>query len=140
MEAHAIVARALTAVFARLATPERLGEWLPEVVQVERADDQTGDTGSAFAAILEVDGGRQPARGEVIALEPPATVAYRLFLAGRIQVVRATCVACDAGTRVGIAVAGDQVPLAVDLAGLARAMALLPEDNAARGGQTAPAE
>jgi hypothetical protein len=63
-------------------------------------------------------------------------VSYRLFTAGGVQVVRVTCVACDAGTRVWIAVSGDGAPLAVDLAGLVRAMTLLADSNEGRDVQS----
>jgi len=132
MDSHAIVAHPLTAVFAHLATPERLGDWLPEVLHVEMGDDLLCDAGSTFEAILQVDGVQLPARGEIIALEPPAIVGYRLFVGDVAAVVRVSGVACEVGTHVRVSLAGDGMPLVIDLDRLDRAMTVLPPANEGR--------
>lgn len=63
--------------------------------------------------------GRVPGTGEVIAYEPPWSVAYRLVAASRTYVVRLTCVSVDGATRVSVHQADTTPPLAVDLNPLA---------------------
>ncbi|MGO9781586.1 MAG: hypothetical protein ACLPKE_10095 [Streptosporangiaceae bacterium] len=63
--------------------------------------------------------GRVPGTGEVIAYEPPWSVAYRLVAASRTYVLRLTCVSVDGATRVSVHQADTTPPLAVDLNPLA---------------------
>jgi hypothetical protein len=116
-----LLARPLAAVFDQLATPLRLGDWLPEVAAVQGEAGELGGigTGIVFGLRLRQDGREAPGTGEVIAYEPPWSVAYRLVAASRTYVLRLTCVSVDGATRVSIHQADTTPPLAVDLNPLA---------------------
>ena len=116
-----LLARPLAAVFDQLAAPLRLGDWLPEVAAVKGEAGELGGIGIGivFGLRLRQDGREAPGTGEVIAYEPPWSVAYRLVAASRTYVVRLTCVSIDGATRVSIHQADTTPPLAVDLNPLA---------------------
>ena len=120
MDLHATLASPLRAVFARLADPSRLGDWLPEVTAVEAGPP--GAVGAGFPLTIWVGEKEVAGTGEVTAFEPPWLAGYRLFAGGRVYGLRITCAAHDGGTRVHVRQSGDGPPLAVDLARLARAI------------------
>jgi hypothetical protein len=61
-------------------------------------------------------GGREiRGTGELIAYEPPWSVAYRIVAGSHIFVLRVTCVCSDGGTEVRVHQADGSAPLAVDL-------------------------
>ena len=113
-----LLTRSLAAVFDQLAAPRRLGDWLPAVAVVHGEPGEIG-TGVVFGLRLRQDGREVPGTGEVIAYEPPWSVAYRLVTASRTYVIRLTCVSVDGVTRVCVHQADATSPLAVDLNPLA---------------------
>ena len=116
-----LLARSLAAVFEQLAAPRRLGDWLPEMAAVKGDAGELGGIGigTVFGLRLRQDGREVPGTGEVIAYEPPWSVAYRLVAASRTYVLRLTCVSVDGATRVSVHQADTTPPLAVDLNPLA---------------------
>ena len=76
-----LLALSLAAVFHRLAMPLRLADWLPDVVAVKCDADWPGGIGAAFGLRLRQDGQEVSGTGEVIAYEPPCSLAYRLVAA-----------------------------------------------------------
>ena len=85
----------LVAAFYRLAAPLRLGDWLPDVVEVKcDAEWSIDDAGAVFSLRLRQDGREVPGSGEVIAYEPPWSVAYRLVTASANL-----CASADLGRR-----------------------------------------
>ena len=79
-------------------------------------------TGIVFGLRLRQDGREAPGTGEVIAYEPPCSLAYRLVAGPRTHVLRLTCVNIDGATRVSVRQAGTVVPLRVDLGPLTGAV------------------
>ena len=75
--------------------------------------------GIVFDLRLRQDGREVPGTGEVIAYEPPWSVAYRLVAASRTYVLRLTCVNIDGATRVSVHQANAMPTLSVDLGPLA---------------------
>ena len=122
------LARSLATVFEQLATPQKLGDWLPEMAAVKGDAAELGEigTGTVFGLRLRKDGQEIAGTGEVIAHEPPWSVAYRLVTASQTYVLRLTCVSVDGATRVSVHQADTTPPLAVDLNPLA---GLDPEDS-----------
>ena len=116
-----LLARSLAAVFDQLAAPLRLGDWLPEVAAVKGEAGELGGIGIGivFGLRLRQDGREVPGTGEVIAYEPPWSVAYRLVAASRTYVLRLTCVNIDGATRVSVHQANAMPTLSVDLGPLA---------------------
>jgi uncharacterized protein YndB with AHSA1/START domain len=118
MDDQAMLAHPVARVFSHLAEPARLGDWLPEVSGVQAGAAAGTDTGAGFGLRLSRDGQELPAAGELIAYEPPWSVAYRLRAGAHIHVLRVTCTVAGDATRVHVHQAGDGRPLAVDLIGL----------------------
>jgi hypothetical protein len=116
-----LLARSLATVFEQLAAPRRLGDWLPEMAAVKGDAGELGGIGigTVFGLRLRQDGREVPGTGEVIAYEPPWSVAYRLVTASQTYVLRLTCVSVDGATRVSVHQADTTPPLAVDLNPLA---------------------
>lgn len=116
-----LLARSLAAVFEQLAAPLRLGDWLPEVAAVKGDAAELGGIGigTVFGLRLRQDGREVPGTGEVIAYEPPWSVAYRLVTASQTYVLRLTCVNIGGATRVSVHQADTTPPLPVDLNPLA---------------------
>jgi uncharacterized protein YndB with AHSA1/START domain len=131
MDCGGMLAHPVQAVFGHLAEPARLGDWLPEVTGIR------ADAGAVFTLRLRRrDGTTTAATGELIAHEPPWSVAYRLLAGPDTHVLRLTCTATGAGTQVNICQAGPAQPLAIDLARLRQVMAGRPHQDAAA--QTKP--
>ena len=107
--------RPLAAVFDYLAAPSRLAGWLPEVATVQAEAGQPAGIGVTFGLGLRRGGGDIRAAGELIAYEPPWSVAYRVVAGTDIFVLRVTCVFSGGATRVHVHQADGGVPLAVDL-------------------------
>ncbi len=121
---HSItLAHPLTMVFAHLASPLRLSDWLTDVQCVEELQDTCGETGATFELTLQVDGRLSPARAEIIAYEPPAAVSYRLFVGLCIHVVRVICTARSGWTCVEVH--RNYAALTLDLDRLKQAVARL---------------
>jgi len=121
MDHHATLTHPLEGVFRHLATPACLGDWLPEVAQVQAAPVPPG-VGDAFSLALGRDGDKVPATGELIAYEPPWSVAYRLLSGSGVLVVRVTCTSGHGITTVHVHQSEDLPPLVVDLDRLGRAL------------------
>lgn len=119
MDHEVILARPLAAVFDQLAAPLRLADWLPEVVTVEADAGERGETGTVFGLRLRRDGREVPGTGELIAYEPPWSVAYRLVVETRTYVLRLSCINTGGATRVSVHQADATAPLAIDLGPLA---------------------
>lgn len=126
MDHEAMLAHPLTAVFGHLAAPPRLGGWLPEVTGVEAGAARPAGIGTEFGLRLRRGDRETAAVGQLIAYEPPWSVAYRLRAGPDSHVIRVTCTSTSAGTRVRIRQAGHPHPLAVNLARLRQALAAGP--------------
>jgi uncharacterized protein YndB with AHSA1/START domain len=120
-DVSALVAEPIATVFAHLAAPAHLESWLPAVVQAEAGEAWQPGVGAQLALTLRAGGTAVAAMGELVAYVPPWQVAYRLWVGPRVHVLRLTCTAQDGGTRVHVH-QGGTTPLAIDLAGLARAV------------------
>jgi uncharacterized protein YndB with AHSA1/START domain len=121
MDRYAALAHPLEGVFQHLATPEHLSDWLPEVARAPASPALLG-VGGAFSLALGLDGEQVPATGELIAYEPPWSVAYRLLAGSRVHVLRVTCTSSRGLTRVHVHQSEDLPSLAVDLDRLGRAL------------------
>jgi uncharacterized protein YndB with AHSA1/START domain len=119
MDLYAMFPSPVEAVFAHLADPARLGDWLPQVTAAA-ASTQSSGTGAEFPATVQVDGIQVAASGEVTAFEPPWLVGYRLFTGAQAASIRVTCTAQPGGTRLHIHQPDDAEPLTIDLARLGR--------------------
>jgi len=130
MDVEATLARPITAVFSQLAEPARLGDWLPEIA----AAAAPAGTGAGFSLQLRTSTGELAGTGELIAYEPPWSVAYRLRTGPHTHILRLTCTArAPDATRVRIHQAGTGPPLTIDLARLRQGPAA---DPAAGGPRT----
>jgi uncharacterized protein YndB with AHSA1/START domain len=118
MDDEAMLAYPLARVFSHLAEPARLAEWLPEVSGIQSGAASGTDVGTGFSLRLRRDGQELPATGELIAYEPPWSVAYRLRASAHTHVLRLTCTVAGGATRVHVHQADEGLPLAVDLSGL----------------------
>jgi uncharacterized protein YndB with AHSA1/START domain len=107
--------RPLAVVFGHLAAPSRLADWLPEVAAVQAEAGQPAGIGVTFDLRLRRGGRRIRGTGELIAYEPPWSVAYRVVAGSDIFVLRVTCVSSDGATWVRVRQADGAAPLAVDL-------------------------
>jgi uncharacterized protein YndB with AHSA1/START domain len=115
MDHDTTLAQPLAAVFAYLAAPAWLTGWLPEVAAVQADPGQPAGIGVTFDLRLQRDGQDIRGAGEVIAYEPPWSVAYRFTAGSHTFVLRVTCVSSDGATRVRVRQADGAAPLAVDL-------------------------
>jgi uncharacterized protein YndB with AHSA1/START domain len=115
MDHDTTLAQPLAAVFSHLAAPTWLADWLPEVTAVQAGAVPPGGIGVTFGLRLRRGGRDIPGTGELIAYEPPWSVAYRLAAGSHTFVLRVTCVSSDGATQVRIRQAGGAAPLAVDL-------------------------
>lgn len=122
MDYQAQLASPLRAVFAQLADPARLGEWLCEVITAPAAPPP-GSIGQAFALTIRLDAAQTDAAGELTAYEPPWLAGYRLVAGPRTYLLRVTCTARDGGTQICVHQACDGPPLTVDLDRLQQALA-----------------
>jgi uncharacterized protein YndB with AHSA1/START domain len=113
MDQYVTLDRPVAAVYADLATPARLGDWLTEVIQVNTEPAVIG-VGTALTLTMREGGTVVVVDGEVIGYEPPWLIAYRIFLA-QPRVLRITCSASDAATRVHVHQSNDPAPLTIDL-------------------------
>ena len=118
MDHDATLARPLAAVFSHLAAPSRLADWLPEVAAVQAEAGPPAGIGVTFGLRLRRSGRDIGGTGELIAYEPPWSVAYRIVAGSHTFVLRVTCVSTDGATRVHIRQADGAAPLAVDLSRL----------------------
>jgi uncharacterized protein YndB with AHSA1/START domain len=114
MDHYAMLPRPVATVFADLARPARLCDWLAEVVQVDADPAATIGVGTPLALTVLEGGTVRVVDGEVVGYEPPWLIAYRIFLT-QPQVLRLTCTASDGGTRVHVHQSDDPTPLTVDL-------------------------
>jgi uncharacterized protein YndB with AHSA1/START domain len=114
MDHYATLARPVATVFAGLAAPARLCDWVCEVERVETDPAEVTGVGTPMTVtVLEGDTARI-VDGEVIGYEPPWLIAYRIFLT-QPRVLRLTCTASDGGTRVHVHQSDHPAPLTVDL-------------------------
>jgi Polyketide cyclase / dehydrase and lipid transport len=111
----------LEEVFGHLATPRHLGDWLPQAGAVQDAPGPV-DVGHAFRVRLSTEGQVGPAQGELIAYEPPSSVAYRMFVGPCAHLLRVTCTNAGPVTKVHVHQPDQPRPLLVDLARLGRAL------------------
>jgi uncharacterized protein YndB with AHSA1/START domain len=122
MHCEALLAHPLTMVFGCLAAPAGLGDWLPEVTRIGPDAALAAGIGATFGLRLLRGGADVAATGELIAYQPPRSVAYRLVAGPRTHVIRLTCTSSGDATLVQIYQADHMAPLAVDLAALGQAM------------------
>jgi uncharacterized protein YndB with AHSA1/START domain len=123
MDHEAMLPHPLAEVFGHLSAPLRLAEWLPDVTRVQAGGELSAEIGTEFGLQLCRGGRSLSGTGELIAYEPPWCVAYRLRCGAHLYVLRLTCTANGAGTRVHIHQADSPSALAVDLARLQQALA-----------------
>jgi hypothetical protein len=123
MDLDAALAQPITAVFAHVADPSRLGDWLGDVAGVEAGATVPADVGVVFALTLRRGARLVPATGELVACEPPWLVSYRLRVGAHTHVMRLTCTAGDGATRLHVHQGESDGALSVDLARLAVAVA-----------------
>jgi hypothetical protein len=121
MEYQAQLDCPVRAVFARMADPARLGEWLREVVTGPATPPDRLE--APFPLTIHADVAETGAVGEITAYEPPWLVGYRLVAGPRSCLLRVTCTAHDGGTQVHVHQACDGAPLTVDLYRLQLALA-----------------
>lgn len=120
MDHTVTVSRALPEVFAVLADPSRLSDWVVEVSDVSRDGPLDRPVTLEQSFRLRLDDG--DATGEIIGHEPPWYVAFRLATAHAAPVLRVSCTArADGATQVHIQQADDG-EVTVDLPGLQRAL------------------
>jgi hypothetical protein len=110
------------AVFARLAAPSRLGEWLGEVVTVPDIPPP-GSIGEPFALMIRIDAAETGGAGEMTAYELPWLAGYRPIAGPRTCLLRAPCTTRDGGTQIRVHQASGSAPLTVDLHQLKLALA-----------------
>ncbi|MGH3156735.1 MAG: SRPBCC family protein [Streptosporangiaceae bacterium] len=122
MDDEAMLAHPVARVFSHLAEPSRLADWLPEVSGVQAGAASGAGIGVGFGLRLRRDGQELSGTGEMIAYEPPWSVAYRLRAGAHTHVLRLTCTVAGGATRVYVHQAGDGRPLAVDLSVLRQAL------------------
>ena len=122
MHCEALLAHPLAMVFGYLAAPASLGDWLPEVTGIGPDTAPAAGIGATFGLRLRHGGAEVAATGELIAYQPPRSVAYRLVAGPRTHVIRLTCTSSGDATRVQTYQADHTAPLAVDLAALGQAM------------------
>lgn len=133
MDHQGLLACPIQDVFGHLADPARLGDWLPGAAGIHAPDGA-----AAFTLRLSRDGTKTEATGELIAYEPPWQLAYWLRAGPDTHVLRITCTAAGAGTRVHVRQAGPARPLAVDLARLGQALTTRPPPGPAAPGRPGP--
>ncbi|HEX4060691.1 MAG TPA: SRPBCC family protein [Streptosporangiaceae bacterium] len=122
MDDEVVLAHPVARVFSYLADPARLADWLPEVSGVQADATSGAGVGTGFSLRLRREGEELPGAGDLIAYEPPWSVAYRLRAGAHTNVLRLTCAANDGATRVHVHQAGDGRPLTVDLSVLRQAL------------------
>lgn len=122
MESDATLEFTLGAVFGHLSKPVRLGDWLPQAGGIKVGRGHV-DVGHRFSLRLVLDGHEVQARGELIAYEPPSSVAYRLLAGQRAHVLRVTCSAAGENTSVHVHQQDVGASLAVDFGRLRHALA-----------------
>jgi hypothetical protein len=115
---YATLARPVATVFAELATPARLCDWLAEVVRVETDATAVIGIGTALTLTMRKGSTVTVVDGDVVGYESPWLIAYRIFLP-RPRVLRLTCTASHGATRVHLHQTDDEEPLTFDLAVLA---------------------
>ena len=108
-------------LFGHLANPVCMGDWLPQIVRVDPGPPSLIGLGTAFTVTVRVAGGDLDLDAEIAAHEPPWLIAYRLMATGPV-LIRATCTADAAGTRVHVRQTEGAAPLLVDLPRLRRAL------------------
>ncbi len=123
MDLYATFPCSVQAVFACVADPSRLGDWLPQVITAVEGTGSPGGTWPEFRVTVRVDGAEVAASGEVTAFEPPWLVSFRLITGAQIANIRVTCTAQPGGTRIHLHQPDSAVPLTIDLARLTRALA-----------------
>lgn len=97
MNVEATLARPITAVFGPLADPARLGEWLPGITAAQAGAARPAGTGAGFSLRLRTGTGELAGTGELIAYQPPWSVAYRLQAGPHAHILQLTCTACGPG-------------------------------------------
>lgn len=115
MDHEAMLAYPLAELFRHLAMPLRLGDWLPEVTVVQADAAPPTGLGAEFGLRLRCGDREAPGTGQLIAYEPPWSVAYRLRAGPDTYVLRVTCTSTSAGSRVCVHQADEGHPLAVNL-------------------------
>jgi uncharacterized protein YndB with AHSA1/START domain len=106
---NVVLARPVEEVFAILADPARLSEWLPGLT-CESSGVQA-ELGATATVIVDGPNGPEAAIAEMTAFEPPWLVSYRLLIGARTLTLRVTCTAQADQTRLHIRQSGDAAPL-----------------------------
>lgn len=123
MDLYATLAFPIEALFAYLADPGRLGDWLPQLTPAVAGPQRRAAAAADFRLTADVDGTRLAAHGEMTAFEPPWLIGYRLFIGERARGLRVTCTVLGAGTRIHVHQPDAVPPLVIDLGRLSRALA-----------------
>jgi hypothetical protein len=101
-------------VFARLADPSRLGDWLPGLAGPPAGPAVQAELGAPWAVTIDGPGGPQAALAELTAFEPLWLVGYRFLIGGQTLTLRVTCTMQAGQTRLHVRQSGDAAPLALD--------------------------
>jgi uncharacterized repeat protein (TIGR01451 family) len=122
MDLYATLGFPIEPLFAYLADPGRLGDWLPQITPAAANPERPAAASADFHLTVDIDGTKVAAYGEITAFEPPWLLGYRLFIGARVQGLRVTCTTQGAGTRMHVHQPDGTPPLTIDLARLTRAL------------------
>jgi uncharacterized protein YndB with AHSA1/START domain len=109
---NVVLARPVEEVFAILADPARLSEWLPGLTP--QSSGVQAELGATVTVTIDGPDGAEAAIAEMTAFEPPWLVSYRLLIGSRTLTLRVTCTAQADQTRLHVRQSGDAAPLAPD--------------------------
>lgn len=121
MDHHRTLAVPAQTVFTHLATPDRLGDWIPQIVHVDAAPTALIGLGTAFAITLHTNDHDLHLAADVTAYEPPWLITYRLQATNPV-LISATCTTHPDGTQLHVHHTDSTAPLTIDLARLSRAL------------------
>jgi uncharacterized protein YndB with AHSA1/START domain len=110
---HVVLAGPVEAVFACLADPSRLGDWLPGLTGPPAGPAVQAELGATVTVTIDGPGGPQAAIVEMTAFEPPWLVGYRLLIGARTLTLRVACTMQAGQTKVHVRQSGDAAPLAL---------------------------
>jgi uncharacterized protein YndB with AHSA1/START domain len=111
---HVVLAGRVEEVFACLADPSRLGDWLPGLTGPPASPAVQAELGTTVTVTIDGPGGPQAAIVEMTAFEPPWLVGYRLLVGAQTLTLRVTCAMQADQTHLHVRQSGDAAPLALD--------------------------
>ncbi len=114
MDHYATLSLPAESVFAHVANPIRLGDWLPQIVHVDAEPSAIG-IGFTFTVTMRTRQGDREMEAEIAAHEPSWLIAYRLMTPGKPVLIRVTCTTNADGTHVRVHQTEGVEPLLIDL-------------------------